>query len=414
MASAGAGCFSAVALVAGCASLAAFFARVTVPELRVNRDFVEQEGRLLATDLDERQTADGPSFAPRFRLQFDLNGRQHQVWAQYEINDVHSLDRARSVALFDQFIVGQNYPCWYDPGDPRRVVLRRGYTWFAWMLLLLPVPFIAVGGGGLIFVVWNWGKSTEHRAVSGQRSAASEPPASNRPPSETAAPPPTVPSHADLTDSPGTTMAFRLPNATGGWGLFGLFALALGWNAMLALLGALSTDSLRPTNFDWLTAGIVVSFGLVGIGLCALVGRRLLQAAGVGPTIVEISAHPLYPGGKYEIFVSQSGKVDVRSFSVSLVCEEEATYRQGTDARTASRRVHEEELDRREAFKIRHGATLEIRAPLAIPARAMHSFRAEHNAICWKLIVRGKFSRRADFERSFPIYVYPTIAGYTE
>lgn len=406
MASAGAGCFSALALAAGCASLAAFFARVTVPELRVNRDFVEQEGRLLATDLDERQTADGPSYAPRFRLQFALNGRDHRVWAQYEINDVHTLDRARSVALLDQFTAGQNYPCWYDPSDPGRVVLRRGYTWFAWLLLLVPVPFIAVGGGGLVFVVWNWGKSAERRAVSAQRTGSEM-----LQPSESAAPPPTVPSHADLTDSPGTTMAFRLPNADGGWGLFGLFALALGWNAMLALLGALSTDSLRPSNFDWLTAAIVLSFGIVGLGLCTLVVRRLLQAAGIGPTIVEISAHPLYPGGEYEIFVSQSGKLDVRSFSVSLVCEEEATYRQGTDARTASRRVHEEELCRRETFTIRHGAALEIRAPLSIPARAMHSFRAEHNAICWKLIVRGRFSRRADFERSFPIYVYPANAG---
>lgn len=413
MASAGAGCFSALALVAGCASLAAFFARVTVPELRVNRDFVEQEARLLATDLDERQTADGPSYAPRFRLQFDLKGRPHRVWARYEINDVHALDRARSVALLDEYRVGDIYPCWYDPSDPNRVVLRRGYTWFAWTLLLLPVPFIAVGGGGLIFVVWNWGKSAERRAISVQRPASGEPPTSERQPSESAAPP-TVPSHADLTDSPGTTMAFRLPNATGGWGLFGLFALALGWNAMLALLGALSIDSLRPTSFDWLTAGIVVSFGIVGLGLCALVGRRLLQAAGVGPTIVEISAHPLYPGGKYEIFVSQSGKLAVRLLSVSLVCEEEATYRQGTDARTASRRVHEEEIHRRETFTIRHGAPFELRATLAIPARAMHSFRAEHNAICWKLIVRGKFSRRDDFERSFPIYVYPNVAGYPE
>lgn len=408
MASAGAGCFSALALAAGCAALAAFFARVTVPELRVNRDFVEQQGRLLATDLDERQTADGPSYAPRFLLQFDLAGREHRAWALYEITDVHTLDRARSLALLDQFTVGRDYPCWYDPSDPDRVVLRRGYTWFAWLLLLLPVPFIAVGGSGLVFVLWNWGKSAERRAVSVQRPAGSE-----RLPSEVTSPPPppTVPAHADLTDSPGTTMAFRLPSATGGWSLFGLFALALGWNAMLALLGALSTESLRPTTFDWLTAGIVLSFGVVGLGLCALVVRRLLLAAGVGPTIVEISGHPLYAGGEYEIFVSQSGKLDVRVFTVSLICEEEATYRQGTDARTTSRRVHEEELCRRETFTIRHGGAFEIRARLAIPARAMHSFRAEHNAICWKLMVRGRFSQRPNFERSFPIYVYPADSG---
>jgi hypothetical protein len=407
MASASAGCISALALIGGCASLAMLFTRVTVPEVRVNRDFVEQEGRLLETALEARSTADGPSYAPRFRLRLELGGREREVWAKYEVTDVHTLDRARGRALLSQFQVGQDYPCWYDPSNPDRVVLQRGYTWFAWLLLLLPVPFIAIGGGGLFFVIWNWGKSAERRAVSAQRAAPGDLLAG----AATMSPPPTVPSYADLTDSPGTTMAFRLPSATGGWNLFGLFALAVGWNAMLALFGALSTDSLRPPTFDWLTAGILLSFGLVGLGLSVLFVRRLLVAAGVGATIVEISAHPLFPGGEYEIFVSQSGNLHVRSFNVSLVCEEEATYRQGTDARTASRRVYEQELCRHEGFAIRHGAAFEVRAPLAIPARAMHSFRAEHNSVCWKLLVRGRFVRPPEFERSFPVSVYPAPAG---
>jgi hypothetical protein len=37
----------------------------------------------------------------------------------------------------------------------------------------------------------------------------------------------------------------------------------------------------------------------------------------------------------------------------------------------------------------------------------MHSFVSSHNAVMWALLVRGRMARWGDFERRFPIYVYP-------
>ena len=402
LANIGSGCFFALALLVGCAALGAVFVQMAIPELRANRDFVEHRARLIDKALDE-QPAGGGVYAPRFRLRFSLDGRTYSPWATYDVADLHDSDRARCEALLRRFDVGHDYTCWYDPRNPERVIMARGYTWFAWLMLLVPAPFVAVGGVGLFYTIWNWGKSAERRAMLTQRAAR---PSLDDPAAE---PLPHVPGQGEMTDSPGTTLAYRLPTAAPGWNLLGLLLISLVWNGVVAIFLVMAVESYRQDEPDWLAIGIVAPFALAGLGLLALFVRRLLASGAVGPTIVEISRQPLYPGGEYEIFVSQSGRLSVKSLSLALVCEEEATYRQGTDARTVLRRVYEQELFRRESFEIR-GAAWEARAPLCVPAGAMHSFRAAHNKVDWKLIVRLEAARRPAFERSFLIHVYPGCA----
>lgn len=399
----GSGCFCALSLIIGCAALGAIFVGLTVPELRANRDFVEHRARLIDKRLDEQPASDGPVFAPRFRLQFTVQGRGYSPWASYDVTDLHTRDRQRGESLLADFKTGEEYACWYDPRNPERVVLARGYTWFAWLMLVMPVPFIAVGAGGLSYVIWNWGKSAERRAVMAQQSARREQfeMTGQEPPF------PSVPSPGDLTESPGTTLAFRLPTGEPGWNLLGLLLLSLVWNSIVAVFLWMAVEGYRRGSPDWLLAMLVAPFALAGAGLVGLFLRQLLAAGGMGPTIVEISEHPLYPGGRFELFIDQSGKLSVQRFRVVLACDEEATYRQGTDARTATRRVYEHEVYCREAFEVQPGAGFQVRASLEIPACAMHSFRAEHNKVCWKLIVSGEAARRGEFERSFLLHVYP-------
>ena len=73
-----------------------------------------------------------------------------------------------SRAILDQFRNRPRVRRWYDPLNPTVAVLVRGYSWFAWLLLLVPSGFILIGGGGLMYTLWHWGKSAEHRAVRGQ------------------------------------------------------------------------------------------------------------------------------------------------------------------------------------------------------------------------------------------------------
>jgi hypothetical protein len=142
-----------------------------------------------------------------------------------------------------------------------------------------------------------------------------------------------------------------------------------------------------------------------------LLVRQFLIETGVGATIIEIAAHPLAPGGEYEVFLSQSGRLTVNALTVLLVCDESATYRQGTNTRTTSRRVYEQPVFLREGFDIQQGAPLECRLRVTIPAHAMHSFTSDHNKVEWKLLVKGSVARWPDFERGFPLVVYPLCAA---
>jgi hypothetical protein len=90
-----------------------------------------------------------------------------------------------------------------------------------------------------------------------------------------------------------------------------------------------------------------------------------------------------------------------------LVCQEEATYRQGTDIRTETRIVHEQRIFQGESIRIDPGAPLELRETLRVPEDAMHSFQSSYNAVHWTLVVKGQPESWPAFERSFPVIVHP-------
>jgi hypothetical protein len=75
----------------------------------------------------------------------------------------------------------------------------------------------------------------------------------------------------------------------------------------------------------------------------------------IGTTLLEVSHHPFYPGGQYELFVAQTGRLDVRWLQVQLVCEEQAVYQQGTDTRRATARVYRDILYSGRKFEIIRG-----------------------------------------------------------
>ena len=96
----------------------------------------------------------------------------------------------------------------------------RGYQWWIWPALLVPASFVAIGMGGLVYTVIYWGKSArtprgrgpEAARVGTLRSAA------RRRPEDF----PYIPDCSEITSSPGTRLAYRLPLAQSpGWTLSG-------------------------------------------------------------------------------------------------------------------------------------------------------------------------------------------------
>ena len=411
LASAGEALFFAVFLLLGCGGFVLFFTTLVVPQWRVNHEFAQNTCKVLAKRIAETQGTDGTLYRPEFMIEYDVDDVTYGKgeW-HYDIHKTYSSGRENAQTVLDRFDLydkaKQNvYPCWYDPANPREVVLARGYRWWIWLVFTVPASFVVIGAGGLIYTLLHRGKSAEHRAAMMQRTLERElfnagPRGDQQYPS--------IPQGADIINSPGTKLRFRLPAAAStGWALFGALAFCVLWNGVVSVFVAMALRSHIAGKPEWALTFFIVPFLLIGLGAIVVFIRRLLVATGIGPTLMEISDHPLHPGGQYRVFLSQSGRLIVGALRVSLVCVETAAYRQGTNSRTETREVHRHEAFCREGFDVQSGRPLEVEFDLELPAGVMHSFKAAHNEIAWTLVVDGHIDRWPNFRRAFPVIVRP-------
>jgi len=174
---------------------------------------------------------------------------------------------------------------------------------------------------------------------------------------------------------------------------FGCAVLAaLFWNGILSIfLWRLIADWNRMGGFKWFNVAFLVPFVLVGIVLIlAVLGSALkwLVSSLIGPIDVEVSTHPLVPGGSSRIHVAQRGLVALKRVELQLICTEAATYLAGTSTSTATKEVVRHPIGAPDENPT-GGLPLEL--DFTVPADAMHSFEAPNNKINWTLRVTARF-----------------------
>jgi hypothetical protein len=380
-------------------------ATLIVPEWRVNHRFLEARCIVVTKRLLEIENPSGEKrYRPEFQIQYTVEPNFYDI-RTYDIARAFSSDREAQDKVLRQFEVGREYPCWYNPADPAEAVLARGYTWSAWLLLILPLSFVVGGVGGLVITLLGWINSAERQAVIAQRALPLELFASENPARSGH---PTIPQHVALADSPGTHLAFRLPqDARSLWAIMALLAGSLAVLVAAGGFGTIAWYRYTQGNFDlWLSlfVGLLIVVGLAGVAISA---QHLAKATSTGPTILEISDHPLYPGREYQLFLSQGGRAKLSKLSLRLVSDEVAIFRQGTNTRREAHRVVDVLIAQHQNIQLGRRHQFEARYAVHVPPRSMHSFRTAHNAIEWKLLVSGQVESGASFDRRFPIIVYP-------
>jgi len=274
-----------------------------------------------------------------------------------------------------------------------------------WLLLLAFASFMLIGGGGVLWAVLHSGTSAERRSALVTKASSID--------LITEAVPmplgfPTLPADNNLTNSPGVVLAYRLPTVESPiWSLLATAALFLAWNGMTAILTVWAARSWTSGHPEWLLTLLLFPGHAVGAWATYYFLRQFVVHSAMGPTIVEISNHPLYPGGRYELLLSQTGNLQMKQLEVQVVCEEEVTYHQGTDIRHETRVVHRQQVFQLTDFVIEPGLTFEKELEFSIPAEAMHSFLSAHNSVNWKIVVTGEAANWPSLVRSFPLIVYP-------
>lgn len=277
-----------------------------------------------------------------------------------------------------------------------------------WSGMLVSASLSVIGGIGFVYSVLQVGASRERRAAIARQAERMDVLHESPEQRERF---PTVPADTSLTNSPGIALAYRLPAQHGPvWRLAASTVFCLLWSGLTTVLVALAANRHLVGRPSWLLTVSAFAFLAVGAWAVYVFVKQMLLHTGIGPTHVEISAHPLYPGQTYQVFVSQTGRLSVNRLSLSLVCEEEATFHQGTDVRTERQAIYCEQVFVKEAFRIEPGAAFEHQCELQIPENAMHSFQSTHNAVNWKLVVRTDAVSWPVCDRSFPVVVHPPVS----
>lgn len=303
--------------------------------------------------------------------------------------------------LAQWYKLGDEYPCWYDPADGARLLLRRPYRWWPSLVALIPASLFAVGVWGIFASLMQVATSAERRSLVVVKAVGRDPLPES--PAESGS--------ISARGADGTGWGFqnshRLTATSTAWRTMGLFFVCAFWNALLAYFGYVASGQYQRGDPPWLALGLVVLLGLVGVWLAFHLVRELWERRGIGPTHVDISEYPLTLGGEYDVHFVQTGSMELQTLSVRLICEEAASYQQGTDSRTSVETVYLEELRKWRGLKMEPGAPFETELRFQIPGKAMHSFRSPHNEVRWLLLIGGETSQGRSLARRFVLNVRP-------
>lgn len=292
---------------------------------------------------------------------------------------------------------------------PDSTILRVGFGF--WLMVIASSSFIVIGLTGFILQVTQTLTSPELRStlvdqakrVHSRRAAGATERQLH------------LPDLSDLTDSPGTKLAYRLAPKGGERTPVVLATLFVTcWNGMSTVLLAISVLNHLSGNADWFLTLLLLPFAAVSYISTRWFFRLFRLQAGLGPTTVEISDLPLLPGKVYQLYLCQYGRTRFHEFNVSLVGFEESTYQQGTDLRTERVEVSRIPADFVNGFDPASGGCvaepekpLELECQIRLPMDIMHSFQGNNNAVLWRIVVQGVSVKWPTFCRSFPVVVYP-------
>lgn len=399
-------------LLGGCFLLVWILVTRIYPQWGANRYYLETQARVLDRRILESGSGQARAYRPDVQVEYEVEGAEYRTWT-YAVARTSYPEQGIVEQQLEPFAVGSVHPLYYDPAEPSRAVLVRDFSGSSWLLLLIPGALVVSGGVGLALRVATLGKSTERRAAMLAQRKTIE--LFDETPS--VAPEwPTLPTDRDVTNSPGVRLAYRLPIETSpGWKLAGTAIACAVWNFATALLTSVALRDHLDGEPNWWLTGLTIPFVLTGAWLVFYVIRLWVNTTGVGPPRVEISAHPLRPGETYSTYVwlPQSGQLRFVRFTMSLVCEERTVFRLGTDSQTMVQRVYQRPILGGDELTIKRTEPYEASGTFTVPESAMHSFRADHNSVEWKLVLRGNIPGWPDYERAYPLVVYPCCHGRT-
>ena len=392
------------------ASLTFFLIQLTTwgaPRFAQLQEFARTKAIVKETRIATKTVEGTTVYRPEVRIAYLVDEILYDRWTfdLKTLEEEHGFTSRRTTAesALLPFAIGKEIDGWYRLGDPNQAVVSWTFPIWGLLFLLLSLCLTVLGLVGVI-------RFLRQDIVSNERKAATNPQPLFFIEANRSKDLPTVPDIRSISESPGTHLAFRLPIGTHPlFPLVGLVLFGIAWNVVA--WAVMFHSFLHPLD-EWsdqiFGSALRSIFCGVGLLLLAAVFHRILLTFGVGPTVLEISDHPIHPGRRYRLRLHQAGILRFRELAVAVVCEETARFHQGTDTITSRKEVFRQPMFSRVDFETSADVPLEQEFFLQLPLGAMHSFRRENNEIQWKIDVFIKLIGWPNIHRSCSIVVMPT------
>jgi hypothetical protein len=399
-------------LVVGAVFFILHFYSWVLPNWNFNRNFEQTVCTVLDTKIAETKRNYILFYRPEIFIEYQFHEQNYRLWtydesmlvADSELGYVDDLETIQKIV--DSYKKQEQYPCWVKISDPKYAILFHPSPMWGWFFLMIPVSLAGSGFVGL------WLTMCRHGFFRRRFTSKLFPVVPFLTGHKTQTQFPAVPAHVTLNDSPGTRLAFRLPTSQISMiRVFGAILLGFFWNVIswVILFCVFFTDEKGSVSiFSRLFA---IFFCLVGVGLIAWGINLVLAALSVGATLLELSDHPIIPGRKFRLHLTQFGTFRIRQYTVAVVCEEVARFRQGTDTITNRKTVYSKEIFTKSDFETVGDTPLETEILFLLPYGVMHSLMTEHNEIRWKIAVSAEIAGLSDLYRECPIIVHPSAVA---
>lgn len=182
-----------------------------------------------------------------------------------------------------------------------------------------------------------------------------------------------------------------------------------GFSAAIGTIGLTSDATIGTIGFG-LFMGL---FALVGAAIVIGGARsvRLSHVLGV-PTLILPPGEPLCLGSVLVARFHRSGGTPraqrAPRLSAVLVCQEQVTYRQGTDDHTVTHQIHRRELA---VTPDQVPDTVSGQVVIEVPVDAPPSLTLAHNRIIWSVRVQVQVQGVPDDTGTFQVPVLPVVAA---
>ena len=353
------------------------FAGVVLPkawEWVSMRGWKENDAEVIWSRVASHSDSDGTTYSVDLFYRYAIGGKEYRS-NRYSLTGGSSSGHGGKQAVVRAHPPGTALKVFVDPEKPWRAVVKREAGWGA-LFALFPLPFLAVGFGGLwyYFKKRNEGASVS-RPRGGHAAAARA---------------------CNLT--PPVVAGEWIKLGGGRWGAFIFVTIfALFWNGVVSFgvrdaWSGLSNSSGIGRIFGGGLGLFMIPFVVIGIGFAG--GALYCFAALFAPRYeVKIGDGRLVPGKSTSIqWRRAGGHGQPRNFLLLLVGREEATDSEGKNRSTAKSVFHE---------RVLFEATVPLamdqgRTDLAIPPDGVPTFHGEHGKIRWLVCIRATVPRLPD------------------